>query len=297
MLHRMKLQNSPFRKIQKGKKTIELRLYDEKRQKVKVGDQIEFMNLEDRSQKIVTEVKALHLFDSFEEMFRSLPGSAMGFNKGEIPNPKVMEAYYSPEEQALYGVVGIELSLVDPNLVRLEKCSKYLSLLLRHHPEVAGITLDEHGWADVWELLWGINKTQLLTMEELEEIVATDEKQRYSFNEDKTLIRANQGHSIPVDVELEQVEPPRILWHGTGEKYTESIDQMGLISKSRLYVHLSGDRETARTVGTRHGKPVIYEVDAGRMAAEGYVFYRSVNGVWLTKVVPAIYLRKIESET
>lgn len=112
-----------------------------------------------------------------------------------------------------------------------------------------GITLDEHGWADVGELIEGIRKSTDFDMAMLEKIVAEDEKQRYSFNEDKTLIRANQGHSIPVDVELEQKAPPVILWHGTGEKFTASIDAEGLIPKSRLYVHLSSDQETARKVG------------------------------------------------
>ena len=126
----------------------------------------------------------------------------------------------------------------------------------------------------------------------LDEIVRTDEKQRYSYNEDHTLIRANQGHSIPVDVELEKVEPPEFLYHGTGEKFTASIDKQGLIPKSRLYVHLSPDEETAVKVGRRHGKPVIYLVRAGNMKRDGYAFYRSVNGVWLTKEVPVKYLRK-----
>lgn len=171
--------------------------------------------------------------------------------------------------------------------------SRYLSLILRHKPEVIGITLDEHGWANVEELIAGISKTQPLDMELLDKIVQTDNKQRYSFNEDKTLIRANQGHSIPVDVELQRVTPPEILFHGTGEKYTDSIDQIGLIPKSRLYVHLSGDEATAVTVGSRHGKPVVYRVAAEEMEKAGFEFYRSVNGVWLTKVVPVRYLDKM----
>ena len=111
-----------------------------------------------------------------------------------------------------------------------------------------------------------------------------------SFNEDKTLIRANQGHSIPVDVELEEVQPPEFLYHGTGEKYTASINDQGLIPKSRLYVHLSSDVETAKKVGSRHGKPVVYTVDCAAMTADGYQFYLSANNVWLTKGVPAKYL-------
>jgi putative RNA 2'-phosphotransferase len=105
-------------------------------------------------------------------------------------------------------------------------------------------------------------------------------------------LRANQGHSIPVDVELEKVEPPEFLYHGTGEKFTASIDKQGLIPKSRLYVHLSPDEETAVKVGRRHGKPVIYLVRAENMKRDGYAFYRSVNGAWLTKEVPVKYLRK-----
>ena len=170
--------------------------------------------------------------------------------------------------------------------------SKYISLILRHKPETIGITLDEHGWANVSELIAGVSKTHRIDMETLERIVAEDEKQRYSFNEDKTLIRANQGHSIPVDVEPEEVEPPEILFHGTGEKYVASIDVQGLIPKSRLYVHLSGDEETAKKVGMRHGKPVIYTVRSGDMYRDGIKFFRSVNGVWLTKEVPAKYLSK-----
>ena len=175
----------------------------------------------------------------------------------------------------------------------LKKTSKFISLILRHKPETIGISLDEHGWANVAELIEGISKTQYIDMAMLEEIVDTDNKQRYSFNEDKTLIRANQGHSIPVDVELPKKQPPVILYHGTGEKYVSSIDEQGLIPKSRLYVHLSKDEETAKMVGSRHGKPVIYEIHAGQMYAEGYTFYLSVNGVWLTKLVPVKYMNKL----
>ena len=175
----------------------------------------------------------------------------------------------------------------------LNETSKFIALILRHKPEAIGISLDEHGWANVSELIEGIKKQQPFDMAMLEEIVATDNKQRYSFNDDKTLIRANQGHSIPVDVELPEKEPPEFLWHGTGEKYTESIDKIGLIPKSRLYVHLSDNIETAQTVGKRHGKHVIYKVNSGQMAKDGYVFYLSVNGVWLTKEVPTKYLKKV----
>lgn len=174
----------------------------------------------------------------------------------------------------------------------LIKASRFLSLVLRHKPEAAGIRLDGHGWADVEDLLVGMASRYPLTRQQLEEIVRTDDKQRYSFNEDKSRIRANQGHSIPVDVELEELTPPEYLWHGTGEKYVSSIDAQGLLPKTRLYVHLSADEETALAVGRRHGRPVVYQVASGQMARNGLVFYRSKNGVWLTGRVPPCYLHK-----
>ena len=176
----------------------------------------------------------------------------------------------------------------------LERTSRYMSLILRHKPEVIGIQLDEHGWANVEELIAGIAKTQEFNRDILELIVRTDEKQRYSFNEDGTLIRANQGHSIPVDVELPVAIPPETLWHGTGEKYVASIDQQGLIPKGRLYVHLSSDAATATKVGSRHGKSVLYIVKTKEMYDDGYSFFLSKNGVWLTKEVPVKYLIKEE---
>ena len=174
----------------------------------------------------------------------------------------------------------------------LIKTSKYISLILRHKPGVIGITLDEHGWADVKALIAGVNKTHPLDRKTLEEIVRTDEKQRYSFNEDRTLIRANQGHSVRVDLELKKAEPPEFLYHGTGERSVPLIDAVGLNPQSRLYVHLSADKKTAEAVGSRHGRPVVYTVLSGTMYRDGFTFYLSENGVWLTKYVPAEYLEK-----
>lgn len=168
----------------------------------------------------------------------------------------------------------------------LTKTSKFLSLILRHKPEEIGITLDKHGWAVVTELLDGMK----ITMETLEHIVATDEKKRYSFNEDKTLIRANQGHSIPVDVELKECEPPEFLYHGTAEKYLTSILKEGLVPRSRLYVHLSKDFDTAINVGKRHGTPVVFRIATGEMYRKGHKFYLSENSVWLVESVPAEYM-------
>lgn len=175
----------------------------------------------------------------------------------------------------------------------MKKTSVFISLILRHKPDVIGISLDEHGWANVQELINGINKTgkYSIDMPVLEEIVRTDNKQRYSFNEDRSKIRANQGHSINVDVELKAAVPPEILYHGTGEKYVDSINTEGLKPKSRLYVHLSKDVETAVTVGSRHGKSVVYTVASGEMHRQGYTFYLSENGVWLTKNVPVDFMK------
>lgn len=173
------------------------------------------------------------------------------------------------------------------------KVSKFIALILRHKPETIGISLDEHGWADVKELITGVSRNYPLDMDQLEEIVRTDGKQRYSFNADHTKIRANQGHSVPVDVELKQTDPPAVLYHGTGEKYLDSIRKSGLIPKSRLYVHLSGDIPTARNVGKRHGRPVIFRIDARKMKEDGFVFFLSENGVWLIKQVPVRYLTEL----
>lgn len=176
---------------------------------------------------------------------------------------------------------------------RLERLSKFISMILRHKPEAIGITLDEHGWANVDELIKGINETGeevKFSKDTLETIVKTDKKQRYSFSQDKTLIRANQGHSIPVDVELEKKEPPKVLYHGTGSRFVKSIQEQGLLPMERLYVHLSTDVETATNVGKRHGTPVIFQVNAEHMQKDSYDFFQSVNGVWLTKEVPTKYL-------
>lgn len=173
------------------------------------------------------------------------------------------------------------------------KTSKFISLILRHRPEAIGIALDEHGWADVNELINGISRSRPFTMKGLERIVAQDPKQRYSFNQDKSKIRANQGHSINVDVELKELTPPDILYHGTGMKNVDSIDKEGLKPMNRLYVHLSKDIETATKVGSRHGKPFIYLIDCKSMVNDGYRFYLSENGIWLTKEVPLRYLHRI----
>ena len=175
----------------------------------------------------------------------------------------------------------------------LEKISKYLSLILRHKPEEIGITLDKYGYAKTSEVIKGIKrKYPQFNQDMLREIVETDEKQRYKFKDYENLIRANQGHSIPVDLELEEMEPPKILYHGTSDKYKEAINKEGLIAKSRQYVHLSNNTFTAHKVGLRHGgKTIIYIIAANAMYKNGFKFYVSENGVWLTDHVPSVYIR------
>ena len=175
--------------------------------------------------------------------------------------------------------------------MELKRISKYLSYILRHHPEEAGIELDKNGLAQTIGIIAAISKRNPIDIEILEEIVNTDKKGRYSFNEDMTKIRANQGHSINVDVELQRIVPPDELYHGTAEEFVESIQDQGLLPQGRLYVHLSKDISTALEVGKRHGKAIVYVIDTKQMHNDDYEFYLSKNGVFLTKEVPKEYLK------
>ncbi|BAY62260.1 phosphotransferase KptA/Tpt1 [Calothrix brevissima NIES-22] len=177
---------------------------------------------------------------------------------------------------------------------RLIKISKFLSKYLRHQPESLGITLESGGWVNVQELLAACAKHQFpITLQELQEVVANNDKKRFSFDSTGTMIRANQGHSVEVDLQLEPVTPPNVLYHGTGHKSVESILQTGIAKMSRHHVHLSADIATAKTVGARHGKPVVLAIDTASMYQAGYQFYCSDNGVWLVDNVPPEYLQII----
>lgn len=176
-----------------------------------------------------------------------------------------------------------------------DKLSVFISLILRHKPEIIGIKLDDYGYADVNELIEKINNTgRNINIEILEQIVKEDNKQRYSFNDDRSKIRANQGHSINVNVELRELEPPRFLYHGTATRFLDNIKKEGIVSKSRLYVHLSNDIDTAVQVGKRHGTPVILKINTGKMYENGYKFYLSENNVWLCEYIPFKYVEIFE---
>ncbi|HET9141037.1 RNA 2'-phosphotransferase [Actinophytocola sp.] len=174
---------------------------------------------------------------------------------------------------------------------RVVRVSKYLSQHLRHRPDRIGLTLDEGGWVDVSVLLAACAAAGFpVTRAELEHVVAVNDKQRFGFDESGTRIRANQGHTVPIDLGLADVAPPSVLYHGTYEQAVPSIRDGGLSPMARHDVHLSADIETARRVGARRGRPVILTVDAARMSAAGHAFRRSANGVWLTATVPPDFI-------
>ncbi len=180
--------------------------------------------------------------------------------------------------------------VIDGMKKNLVRTSKFLSLVLRHRPEAIGLELDEAGWAEVPELIrLAREQGRELTEPLIREVVETNDKRRFSLSADGSRIRARQGHSLRVDLGLEPVAPPEVLFHGTAKHFLDSILRRGLLKGERHHVHLSPDEGTARAVGQRHGQPIVLRIEAGRMHAESHAFFVSENGVWLTDHVPVEY--------
>ena len=172
--------------------------------------------------------------------------------------------------------------------------SKFLSFVLRHRPDSIGIGLDSHGWTDVDTLLaqcrvHGHN----ITLQELNDVVTNNSKKRFAFSEDGQSIRASQGHSVEVDLGYRAKKPPEVLYHGTAAQFMSTINKKGLLKMKRHHVHLSQDADTARTVGSRHGKPVVLQIRAGDMDRKGFKFFLSDNGVWLVDAVPPEFFTQL----
>jgi putative RNA 2'-phosphotransferase len=173
--------------------------------------------------------------------------------------------------------------------------SKFLSLVLRHQPQLIGIELDGRGWVNVDSLLKQANAHgHKLNLKLLNHVVETNGKKRFAFDDSGQKIRASQGHSVDVNLGYQAQVPPEMLYHGTGQKSVDAIRESGLEKRGRRYVHLSNDIETAIQVGSRHGKPAVFIVLAGEMVINGYVFYLSANAVWLTDAVPARFLKLMD---
>lgn len=176
-----------------------------------------------------------------------------------------------------------------------KQLSKYLALLLRHEPQQLGLELDSAGWTSVPVLIQRMQQNGLpVDLDRIRQVVQTNNKQRFQLSPDEQRIKANQGHSISVDLGLPALEPPTVLFHGTATRFLEAIRKEGLIKGKRHHVHLSADKKTAALVGQRHGTLVILEVAANRMYQDKYTFYRSDNGVWLTDYVPPQYFKQVD---
>lgn len=175
---------------------------------------------------------------------------------------------------------------------QITSLSKFLSLVLRHQPETAHITLDSAGWTGVNELLRGCAQARRsITRDQLQHIVETNAKKRFEFSADGKRIRASQGHSVEVDLAYEPQDPPELLYHGTATRFLDSIRELGLIKGQRHHVHLAAETKVTLQVGARHGNPVLLTILASAMRAAGHPFYCSTNGVWLVEHVPPEFVR------
>jgi putative RNA 2'-phosphotransferase len=175
---------------------------------------------------------------------------------------------------------------------RIIRASKFMSYVLRHDPDSIGLSLDESGWAELSDLLRCADRASVRLSQELIDVVlSSGGKQRFSLSGDGRRIRANYGHSLPIEVDLEPGVPPPLLFHGTAVRFLDSISKKGLAPRGRQYVHLCRDRETAMRVGRRHGPAVVLTVDTRSMLADGGEFLEAPDGVWLTRSVPVAFIR------
>ncbi len=175
-------------------------------------------------------------------------------------------------------------------------CSKFLSKVLRHEPSLAGVELGEGGWVLISDLLQGCDRAGVpMTLDQLHEVVDTNDKKRFAISDDGNYIRASQGHSVEVDLQYDEKLPPDYLYHGTVDRFLPEIMESGLKKMSRHHVHLSLDIETALRVAGRRREPVaLLQVSSGVMSAKGFAFFQSANGVWLTDAVPPEYLTEVD---
>ncbi len=257
------------------------------------------------TQKILTEDENGKIFSIKVILNFELERELLGFGaKMRVLGPRVLVKQIRAQLQKTLGNYDNKESLSAEHYVTekpsmkekdITNTSKFLSLVLRHQPQFIGIELDEQGWVNVDELLKQANlHGQKIDAEMLRHVVATSDKKRFAFDDTGLKIRASQGHSVAVELGYHPEVPPQILYHGTGEKSVASILAVGLEKRSRQHVHLSADIETAIKVGSRHGKPRVFEVLANEMHTGGHTFYLSENKVWLTDHVPAQFLREID---
>ena len=192
-----------------------------------------------------------------------------------------------------WGMAGAQRSELDPMTEKeIIRTSKFLSLILRHEPQRVGLALDPAGWVDVRDLLEAVNRNGVaLSLEQLRHVAATSEKQRFAFSDDESRIRANQGHSVEVDLQYPPKQPPEILYHGTATRFLDGIRKEGLQKRQRHDVHLSTETGAALQVGARYGKPVLLAIRAGDMHRAGLVLRCSANGVWLVDQVPPEFIQ------
>lgn len=187
-------------------------------------------------------------------------------------------------------------TILEEEMNNITKISKFLSYVLRHNPAEIGVILDEHGWININELIDKSNSTgRNITRKLLDEVVQTNDKQRFAISEDGLSIRANQGHSLKINLDLSPLSPPPVLLHGTAKKSITTIKIAGLKKMARHHVHLTENREIAGAVGRRYGKLIMLEIDSRQMAEDGFKFYKTANGVWLVESVPANYLKECET--